>query len=195
MARRPLAVIDANVLFSFGQRGFFLFCATEGLFTPLWSEDIIEETSRHLRDKKMDDIQLHGLLERLRAHFSEAWGYGFQGADQGMELPDEGDRHVVALAIYYQADYIVTTNTKDFPADALREVGVEVEKPDDFASTLYQIDPARVFRSAENHRCSLTKGIPTRKNYLESLANYGRLPLVARHLSSMGFEHLAADCP
>ena len=32
-----------------------------------------------------------------------------------MQLPDEGDRHVLALAVHYEADVIVTWNSKDFP--------------------------------------------------------------------------------
>jgi hypothetical protein len=41
MPVKPVAVLDANVLYAFVQRGFFLFCATEDLFDPLWSDEIL----------------------------------------------------------------------------------------------------------------------------------------------------------
>ena len=46
MRLRPLAVLDANVLYPFQLRNFLLHAAVEDLFDPLWSDEIVDEFSR-----------------------------------------------------------------------------------------------------------------------------------------------------
>lgn len=49
-----------------------------------------------------------------------------------LQLPDPGDRHVLAAAITGHADAIVTLNLRDFPADTLAKFSLEAQHPDDF---------------------------------------------------------------
>jgi len=54
------------------------------------------------------------------------------------------DRHVLAAAAAAGADLIVTANLRDFPADAVDQVAVEVSHPDDFLCDLLDAAPRRI---------------------------------------------------
>lgn len=62
---------------------------------------------------------------------------------EAIELPDADDRHVLAAAMIAHADYIVTANLNDFPAQAL-PAGVTAISPDAFVLMLIQADPDAV---------------------------------------------------
>jgi len=51
---------------------------------------------------------------------------------EGLKLPDEKDRHVLAAAIKTNANIIVTNNLKDFPAEYLTSYGLAAKNADDF---------------------------------------------------------------
>ena len=57
---------------------------------------------------------------------------GYQSIIHKLSLPDAGDRHVLAAAIYSNASIIVTFNLKDFPSYTLDQYGIEAIHPDDF---------------------------------------------------------------
>lgn len=195
MTARPLVVLDANVLYTFVQRGFFLFCAIEELFDPLWSDQIVGEATFHLReDGVMSSDQVCRLVRQMRAFFGDAWGHGFTGKADGLALPDEGDRHVVALAIHYEADLIVTSNGDDFPENVLRPHGIEPVRPNRFAEILCDRNMDAVFRAAEQHRCSYTQTLPDPDAYLQSLRTYGEIPTAADRLAPADFVHRARPC-
>lgn len=52
------------------------------------------------------------------------------------ELPDAGDRHVLAAAIEAEADSILTWNLRDFPDFCLTPHGLRAETPDDLLAVL-----------------------------------------------------------
>ncbi|HEY0025577.1 MAG TPA: PIN domain-containing protein [Longimicrobium sp.] len=195
MSPKPLAVLDANVLYTFVQRGFFLFCATEGLYDPLWSQEIVEEATHHLvKNAVMTPARANRLTENLRRYFPEAWGHGFAGNPIAGTLPDEGDRHVIDLAVHYEADYIVTSNIGDFPACVLTPYAIEAVKPDRFAEILCDRDMEAVFRAAEEHRCSMTKSLPDTGDYLASLRSHGGVGSAVDRLTAVGFVAGARLC-
>jgi hypothetical protein len=51
-------------------------------------------------------------------------------------FPDEDDRHVLAAAIAAEATVLCTSNVKDFPAEVMRVIGVEILTPDQLLSLL-----------------------------------------------------------
>ncbi len=103
---RPLAVLDANVLYPFQIRNLLLHIGEFGAFDPLWSETIVSEFSRHLLGSGVvTEDQLDYLISQMRRYFPDAWGRHFDGRAGGLDLPDEDDRHVVALAIHYEAEF------------------------------------------------------------------------------------------
>ena len=57
-------------------------------------------------------------------------------------MPDEDDRHVVAVAIVADAEHIVTENLKDFPAEHIARYGIEAVAADDFLASTFELYPS-----------------------------------------------------
>lgn len=64
----------------------------------------------------------------------------WQACVGGLTLPDPDDVHVLAAALAGHADCIVTANLKDFPADAVGALGIEVIHPDPFIVAQWDLD-------------------------------------------------------
>jgi predicted nucleic acid-binding protein len=188
MRAGPAAVLDANVLFPFQLRNLLLHLAVDGLFEPLWSEQIVDECVRNLRARAgLTNPQCAHLVRQMGAAFPEAWGAGYEGAADGLLLPDEGDRHVIALAVHHEAEFIITRNAKHFPPDVLRPLGIRPVDPDAFIGRLWRRDSAAVLAAAERHRRSLKQAPLTPERHLDSLQTHAELPRTARRLAAAGF--------
>ena len=135
------AIVDACVLVQAAVRDTLLRLFERRLFLARWTDDIIEETVRTLRDKLGRTAQeTDRLVGELRTHFPDAW------VEQGYRelIPvmtnQEKDRHVLAAAVKTPCEVIVTYNLKDFPEDSLKPFGIEAKHPDEFLIDLYHID-------------------------------------------------------
>ncbi len=150
IADRFVVVLDANVLFPFTKRDALLRFAEAGLFRARWSSEILDEWTRNLIAKKPHiEDSVRSQVQAMSDAFPEACIDGGLRMIDGLHLPDENDRHVLATAIVVGAEQIVTDNLKDFPENALDEFGISAVSADDFlASTfeLYQPDALTVMR-------------------------------------------------
>jgi predicted nucleic acid-binding protein len=183
-----LVVLDTSVLFPAQVRDLLLRLAQGGLYEPLWSEPILEELQRNLRkDTDMSEGQIAHVLGEMNRAFPHAVGRGFEGAADGLPLPDEGDRHVVALAVEYEADMLVTANTRHFPAAVLGPLGIDQSTADAFVRRLYRRDRDRVLRAIEKHRLSLVKAPLGRGAYVAGLRERGGLTGFATDLEDGGY--------
>jgi predicted nucleic acid-binding protein len=191
--RAAAAVLDANVLYPFQLRNLLLHLAVDGLFDPLWSEQIVDECVRNLRASAgLAEEQCAHLVGQMRGAFPEAWASGFEGAADGLALPDEGDRHVIALAVHQEADFIVTRNLRHFPGDVLRPRGIRPVDPDEFIVRLWRRNGPAVLCAAERHRLSLRRAPLSAQEYLESLRVHAGLPRTVRRLAMAGFAAMMA---
>lgn len=78
-----------------------------------------------------------------------------------LDLPDAGDRHVLAAAIKAKAQVIVTENLKHFPPDKLAAWNIEAQGADDIVLGLVELhqqeirtgaaDGGRLGESAQLH--------------------------------------------
>src|SRR5690606_429212 len=107
---------------------------------PVWSEEILAETYRtHTEKLGWGEGPAASFQAALREHYPEAMCSGYEHL-----LPvltnQEKDRHVLAAAIKGQAPLILTFNLKDFPEEALAPWGVKAKSPDDYLTTLYEMD-------------------------------------------------------
>src|SRR5690606_23606586 len=91
----------------------------------------------------------------------------------GLDLPDEKDRHVLAAAIKANANIIVTNNLKDFPLEYLQSFGLTAKSADDFLTDIIDLNPNQAIRAFRE--MVLNKKNPDLDEYevLELLRNQG----------------------
>ena len=150
---RYTAILDANVLFPQLIRDLLLSLAAGGLYHARWSADINEEWTRNFT-AKMPDIanKAPGIVAALNRAIPDCLVTGYHDLIPGLQLPDAGDRHVLAAAIAGHADAIVTFNLKHFPADALARYGMEAQHPDDFIMNQLQLHEVRALTAVKEMR-------------------------------------------
>ena len=175
------AVFDACVLYSASLRDFLLHLASDGLVDPFWSDEIQNEWTYHLLLKRSDVIResLERTCREMDSHFPRGLVHGYESLTPTLTLPDPKDRHVLAVAIYAKAKYVVTFNLNDFPKAMLQTYGIEALSPDEFVFQLIHQIPARVLRAVKKHRLSLTRPSKTATEYLETLEKQGLPQTVA----------------
>lgn len=130
--------------------------AMTDLFKAHWTDQIHDEwTNALLRESKFKSETLARVRALMDAHVRDAKVAGYESLINTLELPDAGDRHVLAAAIRCGADAIVTFNLKDFPASVLSPYGIDVLHPDDFI--YYQLDmaPSICCLAIKNQRLAL----------------------------------------
>lgn len=171
----PTALLDANVLYPAGLRDFLLRLADRRLYAPLWSADIHAEWMRNLL---ADRPHLSAdTLERTRAamdwHFPAAVVTGYAALAEVLDLPDPGDRHVLAAAIPGRADVIVTWNLRHFPADRLASSVLAARSPDAFIAGLFETGPEEVVAAVRGHRAALRNPPRSASDHLTALERVG----------------------
>jgi hypothetical protein len=176
------AVYDACVLYPATLRNVLTQLATTGLFRARWTDAIHDEwINSLLRDKP--DLR-RDALERIRTLIDNAvpdcliTGHG--PLIDGLTLPDPADRHVLAAAIRANAAVIVTTNLKDFPAEALGPLGVDAQHPDEFILHLIDLDEDTVCAAIRAVRARLRKPARDASGLLDLLQSQGLAATAAR---------------
>lgn len=124
-----VVLADANILFSRTLRDYFLYANDAGAIEVRWSQPILDEMSRNLRNRLglteadtdrleqlMNDYLEYALVDVADHHLATV-------ADVPM---DAKDRHVLAAALAAEADILVTENTRHFPRLWMAQHGVEL---------------------------------------------------------------------
>lgn len=155
------AVLDTNVLYPFSLRDTLLRLAELELYTPLWSERILDEMRRNLVERQITDEQADRLAAAMRGAFEEAEvdAAEIERLEPAM-TNDPNDRHVLAAAVAAGSELIVTFNLADFPARACEPLGVEAIHPDDFLLDLHDLSPPGVQAALEQQAADLNPPWP-----------------------------------
>jgi predicted nucleic acid-binding protein len=171
------AVLDACVLYSASLRDFMLRIAKGGLFTPFWSEEIQDEWTRNLLQNRPDmkREKLEHTRRKMDSSFPNGCVRGYESITPTLRLPDEKDRHVLAVAILAEAEYIVTFNLNDFPQSSLAPYHVKAISPDDFVLRVIEYDAETVIETTARHRAYLIRPSKSVDEYLATLEKQ-RLP-------------------
>lgn len=140
------AVLDANVIYPFTLRDVLLTLAEREFFRPTWSQEILDEATRNLlADDVMGEDQARQLVAQMNIAFDDALVDGRAVNDLVPAMTnDPKDRHVLAAAVVCGADAIITQNLRDFPGDACAPHGVDVLSPDEFLSSMFDMNPSLV---------------------------------------------------
>lgn len=178
---RSTVLYDACVLYPAPLRSLLMYLAMTDLYRARWSNAIHEEWMRNVQKdypgftrQKAENIR-----DLMNSHVNDCVVVGFEELIPSLSLPDPDDRHVLAAGIYCGAEIILTFNLKDFPGEALKPFGIEVQHPDDFLTRLLESFPEGVCSAAKKHRQSLKNPPLEIEAYLASLKRQGLVQSVA----------------
>ena len=172
---RFTVILDACVLYPAPIRDILLNLADLEIYSPKWSEIIQEEWIRNLLKNRPDlsKQKLGRTVQAMNAAFPDAEVHSFEELIDLLELPDLGDRHVLAAAIKCKADAIITFNTKDFPKENLDQYNIAVYTPDEFVYFLNELNPSIVKQAFENQLASLKSPPVSREKLISILEKCG----------------------
>ena len=181
-------VLDACVLANHGICDLFLRLAERPrLYSPIWSNEILDETTRtHVTKLNWPQDLADHWRNEVQKHFAEAL---IEDASclEPVLINDVKDRHVLATAIRAGATTIVTFNLRDFSATALAPWEIHAVHPADYLITLYAIAPDVVV--AKLGDMARARNLEPRL-YLEKLGR--SVPAFATHVAeSLGW---SLDC-
>lgn len=150
-------VYDANVLYPAPLRDLLIRVGMTGVVRAKWTDEILDEVFRNILANRPDLTmeQLGRTRELMNRAIRDVRVDGYQSLVSSLELPDAGDRHVLAAAIECGAQSIITHNLKDFPASKLEPHGVEAIPPDEFVLDLLDLAPGAVLRVLNEQQASL----------------------------------------
>lgn len=169
------ALLDACVLVPITLTDTLLRLAEAGLYRPLWSTAILEEMVAALENIHPDlgDGRARHRAEVMNAAFDDACVSGWEPLLEGIDLPDQDDRHVVAAAQRGRADVIVTANLSDFPAATLSAFDIEIQSPEEFLLNQLDLDPDRTMRVLYEQTIATRRPSITIQTLLQQLARCG----------------------
>jgi predicted nucleic acid-binding protein len=181
---RYTALLDACVLYPLAMADALMNLATAGLFAAKWTARIESEWIAALEEKRPD---LQGRLGFRRDQMREAvpdWELAetaWKTCAGGLSLPDPDDVHVLAAALAGQADCIVTAIQKDFPAEVVGVLGIEVMHPDQFIVAQWDLDQLGAVAAFKRMRARWKKPSANAEQFAEALER-GGLPATAQRL-------------
>lgn len=172
---RFTAILDACVLYPAPIRDILLNLADLEIYAPKWPEIIQEEWIRNLLENRPDlnKRKLQRTAQTMNAAFPDAEVHSFEELIDLIELPDPGDRHVLAAGIKCKADAIITFNTKDFPTECLGRYDIEVYTPDELVNLLNKLNPSIVKQAFENQLASLKNPPMSKEKLIKTLKKCG----------------------
>src|SRR5215467_10983832 len=115
--------------------------AETGSYRPLWSPTVLDELTRNLLRRGLDDKQIGHRLDQMNEAFPDAQVVGYEALIAQMTNHPK-DRHDLAAAVRGGAEILVTENLRDFPDDAVSPFAVEVVSQDTFLLDQLDLAPA-----------------------------------------------------
>ncbi len=179
-ANRFTALLDACVLASPLKRNLLLSLAEAEFFRPRWSERIMGETERAIEKLMSDKGFENPTADAARARsameraFEDAMVTGFENLEAGFgDLPDAGDRHVLAAAVKTRASIIVTDNLRDFPDAILHPLDLEAKDADAFIADTIDLRVAQAVPVLRRMRARLKRPEKTPETLLLDMEKIG----------------------
>lgn len=175
MASNFTVVYDACVLYPAPLRDLLMQLALSDLFKARWTEQIHDEWIRNVI-KNRPDLTLEQLIrtkQLMDRNVRDCLVTNYEYLTPQLQLPDWGDRHVLAAAIAGGAEAIVTFNLSDFPQSILEQYNIIAQHPDEFISDLLDLKPSKVIAAARTCQQRLKNPPKSFEEYLEILLKQG----------------------
>lgn len=174
-------LLDTCVLYPTVMREVLLGVAAKGVYTPLWSQRILDEWTRAAAGKLGPEgqVQAQAEIAMVSARWPDAMVAPGAGLLDRLWLPDKNDVHVLAAAIAGNADVIVTMNAKDFPRGILAEEGCSRADPDAFLMGFAQAEPETVLDVVSSVLAEANR-LSDRVWDMRALLKKARLPRLAK---------------
>jgi predicted nucleic acid-binding protein len=165
-------VLDACVLYPLPLRDTLLRAAQQNLYAVRWSQRILDEVARNLvEDRRATPEQARNLIDAMERAFEDAEVPEAAIASLEPAMTNEpADRHVLAAAVASDADAIVTSNLRHFPASACGPFGIQVAHPDAFLCELHERVPAKIRVALAEQAAALSRPPFTVTELLDLLA-------------------------
>lgn len=176
-----VVVYDACALYGNTQRDLLIRIAQSGLVQAKWTNAILDEIEENLAANRPDISRekLTRLRDLMNQAIPDVLVEGYEPLIDALKLPDSKDRHVLAAAIKSQAQVIVTSNLKDFPAHVLTSWNVEAKSPDDFVLDQIDFDDRIVWACVQQIVDSRNNPPETIEDVLDALERAGLVESVA----------------
>lgn len=176
-----LAVIyDACILYPAPLRDFLMELALTDLVRARWTEDIQTEWMENLLIKRPDlsRERLVRTANLMNKYVRDALIENYQYLIPELELPDSGDRHVLAAAVHSQSSIILTFNLKDFPSNILDRYNITAQHPDRLIVNLFIAHPIEMMQVVSYCHDRLKNPPKTINEYLTTMEKQGLIQTV-----------------
>jgi predicted nucleic acid-binding protein len=176
----PIVFLDANLLYPFHLRNLLVQLSVERLVKVRWSAAVHEEwISNLVADGRVTRDRLQRTRKIMDHVLPDATVRGYERHIEGLSLPDQNDRHVLAAAIEAGASIILTFNLKDFPPEQLASHRIVARHPDSFLCELHSSDPGAVEAAVDAARLNLTVTAPAVETFVAVLKRQGLISFAA----------------
>ena len=169
-------------------RDLLIRIANAGIVRARWSERILDECFRSILERRPDlnATSLDRTRQLMCAAVPDCLVTRYEHLEEGLQLPDADDRHVLAAAIRAGAQAIVTTNLKDFPDHILERYDIEAKHPDEFILDSIDIAPGAVARCVTEQAAACRNPPVSVPTLLDTLRDCGLVRSVARLREQLG---------
>jgi predicted nucleic acid-binding protein len=167
-----VVVLDACVLYPASLRDTLLRLAEVEMYDVKWSQRILDEAVDNLvDDSRMDRDQAMYLMQCMNEAFEDALvpGDAIDQVEPSMTNHPK-DRHVLAAAVVSGAEHVITSNLKDFDAEATQPHDVDAVHPDAFLLAMLDLDPELVIRVLGRQAADCRNPPKTLDDILDALA-------------------------
>ncbi|MGL4174469.1 MAG: PIN domain-containing protein [Dermatophilaceae bacterium] len=177
----PVALLDANVLYPARLRDLLIRLDIAGLYRARWSEQILDECFENLTADRPDiaEYRLTRTRRLMNTALPGAIVEGYETLVDAQDLPDAGDRHVLAAAIHARASHLVTNNLADFPSDRTQGE-LLIVSPDSFVTGLAEHEIETVVQVVETQAGQLDRPAMTTVELLDGLRDVGLIRFAHR---------------
>ena len=185
----PRAVLDADIIYSRVLHDLMGRVAGDlGLLNLVWSRELLDETKRALiRRKGLAEDVAQRWVDYLSENFPNGEtdiGEVLSSAELDTLTSDPDDRHVCALAIAADADFLFT-HDRSYLRDRLIAHGIEVSDPDSFLASALDEQPQAMLDLLELQASLWAGGRPITE-LLDALDRAGAVTLANRAQSLLG---------